>query len=126
MKIRFCPFIMAAIAVFSVGLFAQQRANGLVEGKVWFWDAMADNPGICVTAVDRYLVDYRVECTTPGFVTVTWNKPCRLQVATELKSNPAETVWTDVAGATSPLTVPVPYDFGQGPLPVLFLRAVSP
>jgi len=72
MKIRFCPFIMATIAVFSLGLFAQQRANGLVEGKVWFWDAMADNPGICVTAVDRYVVDYRVECTTPGFVTVIW------------------------------------------------------
>jgi hypothetical protein len=61
----------------------------------------------------------------PGLVTLNWASCCRIQVATELKSNPADTVWMDVS-ATPPLTVPVPYNFGAGPIPTLFLRAINP
>ena len=60
-----------------------------------------------------------------GVVTINWAPCCRIQVATELMSNPAETVWIDV-DETPPLTVPVPVDLGTGPLPTLFLRAISP
>jgi len=72
MKIRNLAWIGAAAVLLSAFLPAQTRPDGLVEGKIWFWDAMANNPGICVVAVDRYVVDYRVECTQPGWKTVIW------------------------------------------------------
>jgi hypothetical protein len=72
MKIRIFAMIATVVLILTACLPGQTRANGLVEGKIWFFDAMANSPGICVTKVDRYVVDYRVECTQPGWKTVIW------------------------------------------------------
>jgi hypothetical protein len=63
----------AALAVL-LSLFMPVRARpaGLVAGNPWFYDSMANRPGFCVVEVDRYVVDFRVECTQPGWEAVIW------------------------------------------------------
>lgn len=72
MKIGILALIGAGVFLPSLFLSAQVRPGGLIDGKIWFFDAMANSPGICVIEVDRYVVDYRVECTQPGWKTVIW------------------------------------------------------
>jgi hypothetical protein len=94
-----------------------------VEANNWFSGPASDD---AVVTVDPGCGPITLTpAATPGSVTINWSPCCRIQVTTELKSNPADTVWVDV-NETPPLTVTLPVDLGAGPMPVLFVRAISP
>lgn len=71
-KTRILILVATAAFLSPVILHAQSQTAGLVEGKVWYFNGMANSPGLCVIEVDRWVVNYRVECTQPGSETVLW------------------------------------------------------
>jgi len=72
MKIRILILIALIVILAPALILAHTPTTGLVEGWEWHYDGMANNPGLCVIEVDRYVVRYRVECTQPGWKTIIW------------------------------------------------------
>lgn len=63
---------LAVLPAFFPVRAAAQPQGGLVPGWVWYYDAMANCPGLCVVKVEPRVVLYRVECNQPGFTAVIW------------------------------------------------------
>jgi len=72
MRIRILVLIAIWFVLIPFPLHAQNQPIENGVGWVWYYDGMANNPGLCVIKVDQRVVRYRVECTQPGWETVIW------------------------------------------------------
>jgi hypothetical protein len=64
--------LFLALAVLPAFFPVRAAAQKMVPGWVWYYDAMANCPGLCVVKVEPKVVLYRVECNQPGFTTIIW------------------------------------------------------